>query len=81
MTLGRDVAGTEEGSGKTAVRERGGMALGSEVVGWQWGGMWYGAWKGCGWHSEGHWKMWMALGGTLEKGVDIGYCMWNGMVH
>ncbi len=30
MIVGRDVAGTEEGSRKTAVRERGGMALGSD---------------------------------------------------
>jgi hypothetical protein len=48
MTVGRDVDGTEEGSGKTAVRERGGMELGSEVVGWQWRGIWHGTWKRCG---------------------------------
>jgi hypothetical protein len=32
MTLGRDVDGTEEGSGKTVVRERGEMAFRSEVA-------------------------------------------------
>ncbi len=56
MTVGRDVAGTEEGSGKTGVRERGGMALGSEVV---------AIGRDMVWHLE---RMWMTLGWALEKG-------------
>ncbi len=49
--------GTEEGSRKTAVRERWNGTC-SEVAAM--GRIWYGTWKGCGWHS----------GGALEKDVD-----------